>query len=527
MNLAIFHYHLNRGGVTRVIENQLLALDAVPPSDERLRVALIHGGRRGGFRDDLPRRLRRVGLTVHEAPLLDYDSERDHDQCEDTSSAAPSADRLIAQVGDLLDDLAFQPQETVIHIHNHAMGKNLALAGLVRSLAQGGWGLLLQIHDFAEDLRPANFRGLRQAEENDGGTFRHGWLYPQAPRVHYAVLNGRDRAVLRAAGVDQRRLHLLPNPVLPIDELPPRHVARRRLQERFDVARDARLLLYPVRCIRRKNVGEALLQSLLAPSGTIVGLTLAPINPTELPVYQGWTHLAEELRLPCRFDLGGAGGLTFAENMAGADMILTTSLAEGFGMVFLESWLAGRTLVGRDLPEITADFTARGVRLDSLQPALLVPSEWLDLKAVGRSVLAAYQAALAAYGRPMPGDVQDAWNAKHKNGLIDFGDLEESFQREVIEIVRDDEIARGRARELNPRLDRAFSSTDKDANRRIRENAGVIDEHYSSRPSGARLLTTLRRVVESPRGESVEPLKHPDRILDRFLEFGRFRALRG
>ena len=29
MNLAILHYHLFRSGVTRVIENQLLALDAV------------------------------------------------------------------------------------------------------------------------------------------------------------------------------------------------------------------------------------------------------------------------------------------------------------------------------------------------------------------------------------------------------------------------------------------------------------------------------------------------------------------
>lgn len=527
MNLAILHYHLNRGGVTRVIENQLLALDAVLPSDERLPVALIYGGRRRDFRDDLAGRLRRIRLTIHQAPLLDYDSEQDSIQCEDSQSAERSAGRLIAQVGDLLDHLTFQPQETVVHVHNHAIGKNVALAGLVRSLAQGGWGLLLQIHDFAEDLRPANFRSLREAEENDGRTFRHGWLYPQAPRVHYAVLNGRDRAVLRAAGVDQRRLHLLPNPVLPIDELPPRHLARRRLAERFDVAEDARLLLYPVRCIRRKNLGEALLRSLLAPAGTIVGLTLAPINPTELPVYQGWTHLAGELQLPCRFDLGGPGGLTFAENMAGADMILTTSLAEGFGMVFLESWLAGRTLVGRDLPEITCDFARRGVRLDSLDPGLLVPSEWLDLDAVSRSVFESYRATLAAYDRPAPDNLEDAWDAKQKNGLIDFGDLEESFQRQVIETVHHDRIARRRARQLNPRLGRAFSSTAADADSRIRENARVIDEHFSPRPSGARLLTTLRRVAESSGGQSVEPLKNAGRILDRFLEFGRFRALRG
>ena len=37
-----------------------------------------------------------------------------------------------------------------------------------------------------------------------------------------------------------------------------------------------------------------------------------------------------------------------------------TSLAEGFGMVFLESWLAECPLLGRDLPEITRDFVEAG-----------------------------------------------------------------------------------------------------------------------------------------------------------------------
>ena len=48
--------------------------------------------------------------------------------------------------------------------------------------------------------------------------------------------------------------------------------------------------------------------------------------------------------------MGAPGGLEFFENLAAADAVATTSLAEGFGMVFLEAWLAGRPLVGRDLP---------------------------------------------------------------------------------------------------------------------------------------------------------------------------------
>ena len=50
LNLAIVHYHLNRGGVTQVITNQLLALDAVARGDAKPQVALLYGGRRFGVR---------------------------------------------------------------------------------------------------------------------------------------------------------------------------------------------------------------------------------------------------------------------------------------------------------------------------------------------------------------------------------------------------------------------------------------------------------------------------------------------
>ena len=139
----------------------------------------------------------------------------------------------------------------MLHVHNHSLGKNRALPRVVPRLAASGYGMLLQIHDFAEDFRPENYRNLgRPAPE---------MLYPQASNVHYAVLNGRDRAILAAAGADPARLHLLPNPVLDVNRLPERSAARVKLHERFGVAPGDRYLLYPVRCIRRKNVGEALL----------------------------------------------------------------------------------------------------------------------------------------------------------------------------------------------------------------------------------------------------------------------------
>ncbi|MEM9659219.1 MAG: hypothetical protein AAF961_12750, partial [Planctomycetota bacterium] len=52
MQLVVLHHHLNRGGVTRVIQNHLLALAALPVDRRPERVVLIYGGRREGWPQD-------------------------------------------------------------------------------------------------------------------------------------------------------------------------------------------------------------------------------------------------------------------------------------------------------------------------------------------------------------------------------------------------------------------------------------------------------------------------------------------
>src|SRR5690606_29018446 len=117
--------------------------------------------------------------------------------------------------------------------------------------------------------------------------------------------------------------------------------------------------------------------SALAPEGTYFAVTLRPKNPIEAASFDRWRMLAESLDLPCRFDIGspraeGGYGCDFKDALAAADAVLTTSVAEGFGMVFLEAWLAGKPLIGRDLPEITREFKAAGMRFRSL---------WSELRA--------------------------------------------------------------------------------------------------------------------------------------------------
>lgn len=515
-HLAIFHYHLNRGGVTQVIINQLRALDAALEDDEKQNVTLVYGGRRAAWPEQLTAQLGRIDLSLCELPALDYDQ-----------GGATDAS-LGQQLADLLASQGCAPQHTTVHVHNHSLGKNLALPDALRHLAQAGFALVLQIHDFVEDFRPDDYRRLRTAISAADPHAAASQLYPQAPHIHYAVLNDRDMSVLEEAGVPADRLHLLPNAVAPLDSLPPNPQSRDKLARRFGVPAESRYILYPVRGIRRKNVGEALLWSLLDETSARIGMTLPPLNPIERPSYERWKRLTEELRLDCVFDVGAQRGLSFAENMAAADLVLTTSVAEGFGMVFVESWLAGRPLIGRDLPEITSDFVHHGIRLDCLEPRFNVPVDWVGQDAFYAMTEEAYLHVLAAYGQQAEASTSltRALEEKVQGGLIDFGDLNAVMQAKVIREVADSDLKRRRLADENAASARVLRRDSHEWDDLVASNAKAARNFYSVEPRGRQLLELYRRLAATPRDAPIEPLVAGERILERFLHPSRVRPIR-
>jgi FMN phosphatase YigB (HAD superfamily) len=358
MRLAIVHHHLNRGGVTSVIVNHLHSLATLPDERRPERVVVLYDGQHDGWPADLPDAFP-IELVVE--PALAYDPAG--------AKADPAA--LAQTLSDRLAACGLAASDTLLHTHNHSLGKNASLPGALRQLADQGWRMLLQIHDFAEDNRPDNYRHLQDAIGKPDADSLGAVLYPQGPGVHYATLTERDADILRTAGVGDERLHVLPNPAADFGEMPSQEEARERVFGALGLPPAARLVVYPVRGIRRKNLGEMLLLSALAPEGTYFAVTLRPKNPVEAASFDRWRRLAESLGLPCRFDIGspreeGGYGCDFKDALAAADAVLTTSVAEGFGMVFLEAWLAGKPLIGRDLPEITREFKAAGMRFRSL-----------------------------------------------------------------------------------------------------------------------------------------------------------------
>jgi len=476
LRVAVVHYHLRPGGVTTVIRR---AVESLAGRAARLAVLV---GKAGA--SDWP-----------VCGVLGLDYTRGAPRVDGTQLAARLRQAARRALG---------ADPDVWHFHNHALGKHPALADAVARLAAEGRRLLLQIHDFAEDGRPANYRRLCGAA-GPAGAAR---AYPSGAHVHYAVLNSRDRACLMAAGLPVGRAHLLPNPVIA-------ETAAAGLSARPG---SGRTWLYPTRAIRRKNLGEFLLWAALAPREDRFVVTLAPTQPADRRRYRAWRALARRLRLPVEFEAGLRAEADPRAMMRGAWAVVTTSVAEGFGLAFLEPWLCGRPLVGRDLPEITADMKAMGLEFPALYEQLLVPLRWIGRKELRATLAAAMEQSYAAYGRRLrDADVDAAMAAMIRGARVDFGRLDETRQAAVIARV----VASRRARACvaPPAL-----APEKVSAATIRRNAAAVRRHFSLAHYGDHLWRIYQRLARTEPGALTA--LDSQLLLDRFLAPERFNLLR-
>lgn len=454
--IALVHHHLRRGGVTRVMYSHARIL-----RDAGERVVIYSGE---PAPDPPPE-----DVELRVVPELAY------------NKTAPPA-----TVQKLVSGFRALGEDAVLHVHNHSLGKNPAVTAAAAELARAGMRMVLQIHDFAEDGRPVNLATLLQALPDPEQT-----LYPDAPRVQYAVLQPRDRGILLEAGLSPNRVTVLPNPVDAPEDLPP-------------PADPPVQVLYLSRCIRRKNLGEFLLWAQVLGPDIRFATSLIPENPAERPLFDQWAALSEALKLPVHFGIGMAPGTRFAEVAGAADACITTSVGEGFGMSFLEPFLMNRPLLGRDLPAITAGFKADGLRLEGLYDRLPVPVDALDPDFWARA-LSAVRKARKQLGIPSPlrrEDLQSAWVSE---GQIDFGALDETAQ---IHLLR---------RSYRPALPLCTDAPLRHHNRTL------LQTRYGPAPTLLRLQTLYAKTFAEAEAPRWLP---PSKIRDAFSDLSQFRLLR-
>lgn len=453
MRIVYLHYHLNPGGVTTVLRQQVAAM-------ARDHEVLILSGSPPAVDLETP---------VRHLPRLNYDS---------VQNAPVNPEDLARAVGKAIQ--AHWPNGShrsrgnhssrgnrgcdLIHVHNPTLVKNKALLPTLAILQEQGYKLLLQIHDFAEDGRPD--------------------LYATAPypaNCHYAAINSRDHQLLCAAGLVPEGCHLMPNMISP---LPPAPTA----------APDLGQVLYPVRAIRRKNIGEALLLSLFLPPGQHLAITLPPTSSAEVPSYEMWRDLAADLLPKVAFGVGE--NQDFTALVHAAPFLVTTSVTEGFGFSFLEPWTAGRTIWGRRLGAVCADFEAQGIDLAHLYTRLRVPLTWIDGADFAARWMQAYTQAHLRFELPLArGGAERALGEIIREGTVDFGLLHETHQAVVLRRLAKSPQTRSTLARRQPALSRLGRLGD--TGKRMAQNRQAIIEHYGVEPYRRR-LEAIYRAVKRP-----------------------------
>ena len=479
MKIAIVHYHLQPGGVTRVIENTLQAWEE---NGTEIEAVALSGRAYPG--DRLP--------DTRVVQGLDYTSPRDAvDPRVLTERLRASAKDALGQTPDLW------------HIHNHSLGKNPSLTAAVSLLAESGERILLHPHDFAEDGRPGNYLSLSEVYQR---------AYPTGHTIHYAALNQRDRGFLAHMLKDSSSpVHLLANAVPPSTPFS-------ESQEEKILDLPENLLLYPVRAVRRKNLGEL---ALLASSHQDFHFanSLGPTNPEFTPIFEDWKQFGKELELPLTYGLGEHTDASFPEMVGHAQSILSVSVAEGFGLGFLEPWTFGKGLCGRNLPDITSDFAELGVSLANLYDRLPIPLDCIPSVSQVRETI---QSALAQfyldYQEDLPEDgTEIAFQSMVENDCIDFGRLDESNQQAIIRTI-------AHSPELQQGIQK-HSGLEVLSGEIIDRNRQAVTEQFSLSSYAERTLNIYQELLATDNGTQCQ-FANGQLLLDQYLSPTRLNLLR-
>ena len=467
MKIVFMHYHLKTGGVTTCLKHQVEALK------KDCDVCVVTG------------ELSQTGFpakTIH-IPELAYST--DYHRSFESEKVAASIVRAIESY--------FNGPCDIVHVHNPILAKNKKFLNILEALQKRGLSLFLQIHDFAEDGRPRSY---------------FAGDYPRD--CHYSVVNSRDYRILLKSGLKKQGLYQLPNTIhLPDNPHP------------SAIADGGPYVVYPIRAIRRKNIGEAILLSLFFKNDETLVITLPPNSPGDIESYEDWKAFVGNYQLRVEFEQGI--NHPYEAIVASARYLLTTSITEGFGFSFLEPWLFGKSVWGRKLSDICTDFEANGVCLDHMYTALNIPVHWFELNDFYKKWKTTIQQTAGLFGLVIDHNlIQKSFASLAAGGTIDFGLLDEACQKQIIGrlLTQNADAHVDELLSLNPFL----AAIGKSANEKglIRKNSRAVARSYGLEQYRQKLLTIYAQVDSTHIRQRIDKKT----LLAEFLDLTKFSLLK-
>lgn len=426
-NLIIFHYHFLPGGVTDVVVSAVRSYLQFENSFESITLV---SGREDNLENTKNRILSYSPNT--KSKIVKTEVVKALDYIEKVSPAVKSDDIL-----ELLLQ-KFGHSENIWWIHNYHLGKNPNLTeALLKISYDKVQKMVFHIHDFPECSRYPLLTRLKETVQGD--------LYSNSPNVRYTVINKRDYNNLLDAGLDKSKVFLLENPIDISSSLPSSSPETGdKLQAYFakqfpNWKKGMGYMLYPVRAIRRKNVGEASLLALMTGKNLIV--SLPGVSSTEKRYSDNCLSFFAEGHVPGLFGIGKESekaGVSFHQLIASANLILSTSVQEGFGYLFLNSMNWGKPLFAKDL-DILESFKPSFTEYDAhFYEKIQIPKDLVSVE----KLTSLYKEKISRLEQLIKGfnsiHLREELDQLLSGNLLDFSYLSLSMQKDVIKHVAKD-----------------------------------------------------------------------------------------
>ncbi len=431
MRIFIFHYHLNPGGVTRIIQSQVKSLKIIMP-DVPITVICGAASNENLFDDD-------VELIVNKK--LNYLSKEDL-----------SKEHLESEYNQIYSFFVelFSKQD-ILHLHNLNLGKNPLVTLATYNLAKKGFKVVNHAHDFAED-RPENWDLYNTILHDAFGYDVLDVLYPNLKNYKICTINLFDLNRLDNNNLDCKSKFLVPNPVSlkPVDTSTS-NTSRIKIVNTLGLGPNKKIVTYPVRVIQRKNIGELILLAVLFRDNANFLVTLPPQNPVEVEKYEAWKSFCDKTGIKIYFEAGE--NLSFEDIILGSDYCITTSYKEGFGMVYMEPWLMGTPVIGREITFIIEELKESNIKFPNLYKEL---------------------------------------NVNIAGEIKDFKDFNIDLQQEIIKEAEDSEQYCKELLEMNPIIKNMLAEIPNDI---IEHNKKIISETYSLAKFGERIYGVYQELI--------------------------------
>lgn len=336
--LFILHYHYRPGGVRSVVERFLHAWARIG----RWQRVVLAGGEAPdpSWLEQLRRTCGRVEIRVDAA--LGYNSE------------FPKGN--VSEMRKTLQGWIAETRPDLLWVHNLSVGRNIKLGEAVGQL-ELDVPMLCHHHDWWVQNRWERWREFSMDSWERAATA----IIPDGPHIRHACAHPADAALL--GGHFPKRTAWIVPPMPPsLAEIspPPGHGS---------------YWLAPCRILRRKNLLETLLLTKWhRPKGRLL-ISGSVSSAAEAAIGHAVQQAADVLGLT--LEIGAANHSSMENLYRHAEMILQTSVQEGFGLTSWEAGVHHRPLLLRRLPGLTEAFEHSGASFAGAYQEMLLPVELL------------------------------------------------------------------------------------------------------------------------------------------------------